>query len=290
MAKENKIFASLLKYWRGRRGLSQLDLALRAEVSTRHLSFLETGRSQPSEEMVLRLAESLDLPLRERNTLLRDAGFEIRFCEEEPCALDQPGVQGVLELMMAQQEPYPLIVMNRWYDILLMNEGARALILACLDEEPSVDTPLNAMECLFHDNLLKPFVLDWKVVAKEMLARLHREMLHRPQDERLSNLLNSLLGLPGVPEDWRVPDLTRGLGVVLPFRLRVGEAIVEFVTTITQFSTPQTIALQELQIESYYPLDKATVDAWEALRVQKDTLYSSTSISGVPPRTDIMEV
>lgn len=264
MGKESKVFASLLKYWRGKRGLSQLDLALRADVSTRHISFLETGRSQPSEEMVLRLVEALDLPLRERNVVLQEAGYEAQFPEPELSALDQPGTRTVIDLMMAQQEPYPLIVMNRWYDIVAMNNGGKRLVSVCLGDSVS-NQPINAMAALFKSELLKPVVLDWEIVAKEMLARLHREQLHRPQDQRLAGLLSEVLAMPGIPEDWRTPDLSRGTAAVLPFRLLVNGSKLEFVTTITEFSTPQNVTLQELQIESYFPLNEQTAETWSRL-------------------------
>ena len=168
---------------------------------------------------------------------------------------------------MDQQEPYPMTVLNRWYDIVSMNGGALTLIQACLPGwEPPPDATINAMKALFHEDLLKPLVLDWDMVAREMLARLHRELLHRPQDERLSQLLDELLSFPGVPKDWRAPDLSRGNMAVLPFRLRAGEEILEFVTTITIFSTPQNVTLEELQIESYFPLNETTKQAWSRLQ------------------------
>lgn len=267
MTSESKMFSTLLKFWRGKRGLSQLDLALKADVSSRHLSFLETGRSQPSREMVLRLAETLDLSLRESNVLLREAGFAAEFEEPTSEGLKDPAIERVLEMMLHQQEPYPLIVMDRWFNVLMMNQGAILLATEGLELQPEQVAPgaLNAMEALFDPHTLRSRVLNWEKIAREILARLHREALHRPNDARLSELLERILAQPGVPSDWREPDLERGQAAVFPFSLRVGERDLHFVTTLTRFSTPRNVLSEELQIESYFPLDSETEQAWSEL-------------------------
>lgn len=268
MPNESKMFASLLKYWRGKRGLSQLDLALKADVSARHISFLETGRSQPSEEMVLRLTDTLDLPLRERNNMLREAGFADAFSEPELSALDDTGTRRVLELMMLQQEPYPLVVMDRWYNMVLANQAAQWFIGACFQERsaPMPEGPMNGVLALFQEELLRPNVLRWEDAARQMLARLNRELLHRPNDEKLSKLLQQAVTAPGVPEDWRRPDPFQGDWAVIPVGFQLNGETFDFITTLTVFSTPRNVTLQELQIESYFPLNEESDEAWKRVR------------------------
>jgi len=268
MSQQSKLFASLLKYWRNKRGLSQLELALKSDVSARHISFLETGRSQPSEEMVLRITETLDLPLRERNQLLRDSGFEPVFPEPELSVLDEPGTRKVISLMMERQEPYPLVVMDRWYNILQTNQSAQLFLQACFKDRPEQfpEPPINAVLALFRDDQLRPNILNWEPTARLLLARLHRELLHRPNDDRLSTLLEEVLALPGVPEDWHTPDPSLGNIAVFPFGFEASGRKLEFVTTLTVFSTPQYVTLQELQLESYFPLNQETEERWLELR------------------------
>lgn len=255
MTKQSKMFAALLKYWRGKRGLSQLDLALRAEISTRHISFLETGRSQPSQEMVLRLAEALDLPLREQNKLLVEAGFAPIFAESDLKALADPKIDRALKLMMEQHEPYPMMVMDRSYNLLQMNRAARRFVVTCIGPQ---EGPVNVMMALFEKHLFRPYIEDWDSMAREVLSRLQREVLHKPNDEALSTLLDSILNLPEIPEAWRIPDLSRGGEAVYPIRFSVREQTLEFITTITSFNTPKNVTLEELQIESYYPTNPET--------------------------------
>lgn len=260
------MFSALLKFWRGKRGLSQLDLALKADISTRHISFLETGRSQPSKEMVLRLSESLDLPFREQNKLLLEAGFEALFEEPTLSSLNDPGVTQVLDMMMEKHEPYPLMVMDRCYNLLTMNKAAGRFVEACLG---TVEGPLNVLVAIFDESTFKPYIEEWESAAREVLSRLQREVLQRPNDQELTLVLNTVLAMPSIPKDWREPDLTRGSDAVFPFGFRVGEHRLDFVTTVTSFNTPRNITLEELCIESYFPANAQTKELCHRLLSEK---------------------
>jgi transcriptional regulator with XRE-family HTH domain len=254
----DRLFPALLKYWRGRRGLSQLDLALAAEVSARHISFLESGRARPSAEMVLRLLHTLDLPLRTQNEGLRAAGFEPRFGEAGPETIP-PEIDHAIVRMMAQQEPFPLTVLSGAYQIVEANESARRVFRLFTGDDARRDEPAADMfELVFDPGRLRPFVANWPQLARGMLARLHREVLQAPLDQRLSALLARALRYPEVPPEWRRPDFAEELGGTLAVRLRRGDLDLSFLTTVTTFSAPRAVAVEELRIESAFPLDERT--------------------------------
>jgi len=255
------LFPALLKYWRGIRGLSQLDLALSADVSARHVSFLETGRSAPSRPMVLRLAAALHVPLRQQNEMLLAADFEPQFDEPDPTTGLSGPVAHALERMMAQHEPFPLAVMNKRYDVLRTNRGGQRLLTRFVAEPAALIPPINACRILLDPRGAKPFVKDWERAAKMMIARLHREALTQPQDDGLRELVDELTRLPGVPDDWREPDFSLPNEPVFTLHLARDGLELAFLTTLTVFSAPQNVTLEELQIESYYPLDDATEQA-----------------------------
>jgi transcriptional regulator with XRE-family HTH domain len=240
--------------------MSQLDLAVAADVSSRHVSFLETGRSRPSREMILRLAATLDVPLRDQNELLRAAGLEEVFPEPAADAPFPPGVERAIERMMSQHEPFPLVVFDRRYDITRTNHGAARLIPRLIAEPEALVPPPNAMLLLFDPRLARPFVEDWETVAHTTLARLHREVLAKGGDSELTALLNRLLEFPGVPASWRQLDFSLPSEPTLTVRLRRGDFRVSFFTTVTVFSAPQNVTLEELRLESWFPLDEATAE------------------------------
>jgi len=250
------LFAALLKYWRGRRGLSQLDLAMEADVSARHLSFLETGRARPSEEMVLLLASALAVPLRDQNRLLGAAGFSPRFPDGDAVP---SSVERAIERMMSQHEPYPLTVLSGSYDIVRSNRGAQALFSRLLDGRPPAI--LNPFHLVFDPEQLRPFVVGWERLARTMLARLQRETMQRASDRRLGELMARVLTYPGVERAWLRPDVSAPLPPTLTLELQRGDLSLCFLGTVTVFSAPQEVALEELRIESFFPLDARTADA-----------------------------
>ncbi|MEM1414209.1 MAG: helix-turn-helix transcriptional regulator [Myxococcota bacterium] len=260
------LFAALLKYWRGLRGMTQLDLALAADVSTRHLSYLENGRAKPSREMVLVLGAKLDLPLREQNAFFEAAGFAPPFPEPSVDGELDPPIAFALERMFAHHEPYPMVAMNRRYDILRHNHGFAKLI-APLGAE-ALSKPLNAFHMLFDPALARPLVVDWPRTARALLSRLHRESLHRPKDPSLASLLEEMLAYPDVPAEWRQPDFATASLPTFSLGLRWGGATLRLLTTVTAFSAPGNVTLEELQIEAYFPLDEATERTFESMRAR----------------------
>jgi transcriptional regulator with XRE-family HTH domain len=258
---EGGIFPALLRHWRTKRGLSQLDLAVSADVSSRHLSFLETGRAQPSREMVLRLGATLDVPLRDQNELLRAAGFPPEYGEPSVHdGLPAPIAQA-LERMIAVHDPFPITVLDRHYDVLRVNDGGARLFSRFVAEPAALPARLNVYRLLFDPRLVRPFVADWERVAHAMVARLHREALARTQDPALGALVRALLEYPGVPEAWRQPDFSAPAEPALTVRLRRDELDLSFLTAVTAFNAPGNVTLDELRIESYFPLDRATEQA-----------------------------
>lgn len=262
--REGRLFPALLRHWRSRRGLSQLDFALSAGVSGRHVSFLETGRARPSREMVLLLATTLDVPLRDQNVMLDAAGFPAEFAE--PSLDELPGpIAAALERMMAQHEPYPMVVLSRGYDVLRSNAAATRVFMRFIAEPAAVELPLNVFDLLFDPRLARPFVLGWGRVARTLIARLHREVLARPGDAELAALLAALFDYEGVPEEWRQPDFSVPSEPTLEVRLRREDLELGFLTALTQFNAPQNVTLDEVRVESYFPSDAATALACERL-------------------------
>jgi transcriptional regulator with XRE-family HTH domain len=244
--------------------MSQLELALAAEVSSRHLSFLETGRAQPSRQMLLLLAGVLEVPLRERNALLHAAGFAPVYRES---ALDDPALAGILhalELILRQHEPLGAVALDRHWNVVMTN-AAYARFLGLLVSDAKVPAPftlsppprLNALRLLFDPAGVRPRVLNWAPVAREILGRVYREAV-RSGDEQTHGLLKELLASPGVPPGWREPDLETTPALVLPVELRVGECTVRFFTTLTTLGAPLDVTLEELRIESFHAADADT--------------------------------
>ncbi|HJK97724.1 MAG TPA: helix-turn-helix transcriptional regulator [Polyangiaceae bacterium LLY-WYZ-14_1] len=264
------LFPALLKHWRGKRGLSQLDLALGSEVSSRHISFLETGRSRPSAEMVVRLATALDLPLRHVNTMLEAAGHPPLYPEMDPgpkgiAALPAPIVEA-LTLMKQHHEPFPLVVVDRLYRVLDLNRAAQALFYGILsDPAGAVAEELNLLTLTFDPEGARPAIVNFPEVGRALLWRLQREVLADPNDRSLRELLDQVLAMSTVSDDWREADLSVPSSPTLVLHLRAGELDLRFLTMITAFQAPQTVLLDELRIETWFPADTATGEACRML-------------------------
>jgi transcriptional regulator with XRE-family HTH domain len=255
------LFGQMLKTWRGARKVSQLELALHAGTSQRHLSFLESGRARPSREMVLALAESLDVPLRERNALLTAAGFAALYRERSLDGGDMTPVRKALELTLTHHEPYPALVVDRAWNLLMQNEAATTL-LGVLGDADALwvttcgDRPRNMMRAIFHPEGLRRFIVNWDHVGATLLNRLRREAT--AADSGLDWLIAELVAFPGIPAHWRQADWQRPLSPLLP--LVVGHAGLELslFTMIALFGTPQDITVDELRVETFFPADDAT--------------------------------
>ncbi|MCX6465914.1 MAG: helix-turn-helix transcriptional regulator [Pseudonocardiales bacterium] len=255
------LFPALLRHWRSRRGLSQLDLAVTADVSVRHVSFLETGRSSPSEEMVLRLSSALGVPLRHTNALLRAAGHRPRYPESAPGDDLPTPVRSALETMKAHHEPYPLLVVDRTYRVIDANQGARTLLGSLLPGPGSGGREPNLARLVFEQAGVD-LIANHAAVARELLWRIHREVLADPGNEALRTLLDGCAASGVVEEDWRAPDLTEPSAPGLLLQLRQGDAVLSFLVVVSLLQAPFEVALEDLRIESWYPADEATARAY----------------------------
>lgn len=260
--RSERLFPALLKYWRGQRGLSQLDLGLAADVSARHISFLETGRSGPSIEMVLLLGEVLDVPLRDRNEMLRAGGYEATFPEPAVDELLVGPLRDVVDTMLAGHEPFPMIVVDRLYNMVLANTAA--MHLSAMFIEPDA-TDTNMMRLVFGSDASRQRIVNWEEVASNMLRRLQRESLRSPQDEALRALHDEFIASPATPAEWRTLALADAAEPFLTVRLQADHRKeLSFLTTITAFNAPQNVTLDEIRIESWFPTDDATRDWCES--------------------------
>ena len=255
----------LLKQWRERRRISQLGLAVEAEISTRHLSFLETGRAQPSRDMVLLLSRVLEVPMRGRNELLTAAGFAPIYRETALEAPEMAHVRRALDFMLRQQEPYPAIVLDRHWNILMTNEAMGRVISLFLD--PAAATAAgapNAMRLSYHPKGLRPFIVNWEATAAAFIQWLHRDLL-RSGDVETRRLLDELLSYPDVPRQWRTLDLDASTAPFLAIELRKGDARFSFFTILASLGTPYDITLHELRVECFFAADEATAEALRRL-------------------------
>jgi transcriptional regulator with XRE-family HTH domain len=246
----------LLQHWRRVRRKSQLVLALEAEVSPRHLGFVECGRSNPSRQMVLTLARALDVPLRERNTLLMAAGYAPVYRETGLAAPEMVQARKALDFILGRQEPHPAVVMDRHWNILMTNGAATRLFGMLIPAPP--DGPANIMRLMFRPDGLRPFVANWDDAAGALVQRLHREAVGGVPDETTTRLLEEVLAYPGVPRQWRSADLTVAAQPFVPIAFRKDDLEMRYFSTVTTLGTPLDITLQEIRIECFHPADDAT--------------------------------
>jgi len=243
----------LLRGWRERRRLSQLELANRVEVSTRHVSFVETGRSKPSREMVLRLAEQLDVPLRDRNQLLLAAGFAPIYTESSLHSPAMLAIRTALRRLLRAHEPYPALVVDRWWNIVESNAGLR--IFTDGVDEKLLQAPVNALRLTLHPDGLARRIGNLAEVRAAALASLQRQA-DSTADPELQDLSDEL-------REYAVDDRPAPPGpaeIVVPFRLVHDGTELSLLTTIATFGTPLDVTVSELMIESFYPADDATAE------------------------------
>jgi len=257
----NRPVGDLLRDWRQRRRLSQLDLALEADVSARHVSFLETGRSRPSREMLLRLADQLDIPLRDRNALLVAAGFAPVYPER---SLDDPALRAAreaVELLLAGHEPYPAIAIDRQWTLVASNRAIAPLLVGISPE--LLQPPVNVLRLSLHPDGLAPRIANLAEWRAHLLERL-RHQVEITADPELSDLLEYLRRYPVKSDGESVGD--RDLAsVVVPLRLRTDRGLLTFLSTTTIFGTPVDVTLSELAIESFFPANQETKQALRRL-------------------------
>lgn len=254
-------FGDHLREWRQRRHLSQLDLAGDAEISARHLSFVETGRAAPSRDMVLRLAERLDVPLRERNVLLVAAGFAPAFPNR---SLDDPALAAAhqaVETILKAHEPYPALAVDRHWNLISANRMVMPLLGGVA---PSLlELPINVMRLSFHPEGLAPQTVNLAEWCAHLLERLHRQ-IEATADPVLVALYDELKSYP-IPARG-APRVNPADSVAVPFQMRMGKDVLSFISTTMIFGTPVDITLSELALETFFPADELTAEKMRAMQ------------------------
>jgi transcriptional regulator with XRE-family HTH domain len=261
-------FAERLRAWRQRRGVSQFALAGRAQVSQRHLSFLESGRTAPSRDMVLRLAAALDLPLRQQNAMLQAAGFAPVWRETALGAPELDAINRALDFMLAQQEPYPAFVVDRRWTLLRANAGAQRLVAFLTDTAPRApdpSQPVNLADALVAPEGLRAVLANWSEVAAYFIRGVQADALADGTAETAA-LLERLVGYPGVGDILATPAAETAPSPVLAMHFVKGDVRLRLFTTIATLGTPQDVTLQEIRIECFFPADAKTAEQFQVWR------------------------
>jgi transcriptional regulator with XRE-family HTH domain len=250
-------FGTVLRRWRTARGMSQLTLATEAGISTRHLSFLETGRAQPSREMVQLLAGMLDVPLGDRNALLVSAGYASAYGERPLSAPELEPVRRALEFTLRQQEPFPALVVDGEWNIVMRNEGAARIFDLFVTPDCGNDEVPNVMRTVFRPDGIRQYIVNWEELAECLVQSLHRQVAATGSDA-MARLRDELLAYPGVPSRWSVPDPMVAMPPLVSMKLKKDDLALAFFSMITTLETPRDVTLQQLKIECFFPADAAT--------------------------------
>lgn len=258
----------LLRDWRAERGMSQLDLALHAGFSARHVSFIETGRTQPSRQTLLVLAETLDVPLRERNRLLEAGGYAHVYRQTPLAAKEMGHIRGVLQFILDRHKPNAAIVLDRYSNCMMGNGASERLVKALVD--PSLLTEhMNHLRLLFHPLGARRCIVNWEEVGRHMLGRAERELGHNKEDKNAATLLAEL-------RSYAPPDLKArpersicAADLLLPIHIRTDTFELRIFSTIMTLGTPRDVTLQELRVETFFPADEASERCWTALTIKE---------------------
>ncbi|QKD06080.1 helix-turn-helix domain-containing protein [Mesorhizobium loti R88b] len=266
----------LLRHWRDLRRRSQLDLSLDTGISQKQISFVESGRSVPGRQTLMAIAQALDVPLRDRNTLLLAAGYAPMFSENAWDSAEMVGVTNALKRMLRQHEPFPALVMDRYWNVLMTNEAAPRFF-GCFIDMAARRGPRNMLHLMFDPQGMRPFIANWPDVARSLFERVYRESIGRVVDDKTKALLAELLAYPDVESEWKNPVAigfmpTIPLGFVMPTKegptkegptkegptKEGGDRVLNYFSMVTTVGTPQTVAAQELRLECMFPADEAT--------------------------------
>jgi transcriptional regulator with XRE-family HTH domain len=260
MERASHSVGTLLRLWRRRRGLSQLTLSLDVGVSQRHLSFVESGRSAPSREVIERLAERLSVPLRDRNTLLLSAGLAPMYRERGFHDAESEGLRQLVQLVLRGHEPYPALAIDRHWTLVAANESATRLVATA--DASLLTPPVNVLRLSLHPRGLAPIIRNLGEWRAHIFMRLARQLDHAP-DAALASLVSELKGYPAPANTGSAthPSGSDFGGVAVPLVLETPDGILSFVSTTTVFGTPVEVSLSELAIESFFPADEATAAA-----------------------------
>lgn len=256
-------FGHLLRHWRQHRRLSQLALSGRSGISQRHISFLETGRARPSRPTVLALADALDIPLRERNALLQRSGFAAVYGEGALDDHTMAAFREALQLALAHHEPYPALVLDGRWNLVMANQAAQRFFGLFVDmsaafADPGAPREFQVVRLCLDEAGLKPFIVNWDELVSSFLQRARRALLVNPSDPLLPGLIEEILATPGAPAAWRAPDWTTPPAPAVNLVLRRGSETYSLFTMLAHFGAPRDVTLEELSVESFYPADAAT--------------------------------
>ena len=246
----------LLRHWRRLRGKSQNELSLDTQISQRHLSFIESGRSIPSRQALVTIAGALDIPLRERNQLFLAAGFAPMYADEAWNAGEMAAVTRALARVLQQHEPFPAVVMDRYWNVLMTNDAAPRFFNAFVDLAAR-PVPRNLLHLMFDPAGMRPHLANWSSASKGLLERVRREAVGHVLDERTHELIDELLAYPDMVEDNTTPADETSLPVVPLSFIKNGRTLNYF-SMVSTVGTPLTIAAQELRVECMFPVDEAT--------------------------------
>lgn len=261
-SKDAGTLGDLLRGWRSTRGKSQLDLALDADLSQRHLSFIESGRSVPGRAKLLDIAEALDLPLRDRNQLLLAAGYAPMFREGAWDEAHMRSITAAVQRVLRQHEPFPAILMDRYWNVLATNEASPRFFGLFIDMDGRT-AQRNVLHLMFDPAGMRPYIRDWNKVATSLLRRVRREAIGGVLDPGTQDLLAALLAYPGAPAAWTAQtgdDLP-----MIPLSFEKDGEVLAYFSMVTTVGTPTAVAAQELRIECMFPADADTERRHHAL-------------------------
>lgn len=247
---------TLLRQWRGRRGKSQLDLSLDSGVSQRHISFIESGRSVPSRSTLMGIAQSLEVPLRDRNALLMASGYAPVYADGAWNAEEMHSINTALARMLRQHEPFAAVVMDRYWNVLTSNQAAPRFF-GLFTDMAARPTPRNLLDLMFDPQGMQPFIANWESAAASLIQRVYRESVGRFIDEQTQALLDRLLSNVDVKREWAKPSAVGNLPFVPLAFLHEGQ-VLNYFSMITTVGTPQTVSAQELRLECLFPADEQT--------------------------------
>jgi len=254
-------FATALRYRRDKRGYTQLRLSSESGISQRHISFLESGRSQASREMVLKLGIVLDIPLRERNVMLLAAGYAPAYRERRLSDPELSAVKQALDFMLAQQAPYPALVVDRLWNLVMANAPAAMMMRWLLEMPNGAPLPsegVNVLKLMLDPNGVRKHLQNWEDVCADLLHWIQREAMSDGLGSEAANLLDELTALPGISETTRVANLDARALPFLPMQIRKDGVALNLFTSIATMGTPHDVTVHELRIESFFPADEAT--------------------------------
>ena len=283
---ERDRFGDLVRYWRRVRAMSQLDLAAAASTTPRYMSFVETGRSQPSREMVLRLAAALDVPLRDRNGLLVAAGFAPIYPEHD---LDHPAIDRVmaaLDRVLEQHAPYPAVVMNRRWDVVRVNAGAARLFAGLCAPDPVPD-PANVLRLMLEPGPVRAAVENWNEVAPSLLERARREAVGGVLDLATADLVHRLRTGADATVFAAAPRSIAPLVPVIDVQFNYGDTTLRWFSIVSTIGTPVDITAQELRLEAFFPSDDDTAARWRLSPTPPD---DGEHLQLSPPATSTMAI